>query len=159
MTPAPENSTRSELVRAADEVRAELIRVDSKINTLATVAGLLLTAATAVLAAGRVVPTVVVLLIWTGIAVLGGALLLLLRAIRPSLSRDPAAFTVFATLDETEIIDAVNPVGFAVESLVDHLQLLSDLALTKYRWVRSAVDLLVTGTLILGGAVTLAVTL
>lgn len=159
MTSAPENSTRSELVRAADEVRAELVRVDSKINTLATVAGLLLTAATAVLAAGRVVRTAVVLLIWIGMAVLAGALLLLLRAIRPSLSRDPAAFTVFATLDETEILDAVNPVGFAVESLVDHLQLLSDLALTKYRWVRSAVDLLVTGTLILGGAVTLAVTL
>ncbi|MFI5952898.1 Pycsar system effector family protein [Cryptosporangium sp. NPDC051539] len=159
MTLPSDDGARAELIRAAEDVRAELARVDSKINTLATVAGLLLTAATALLASGRIAAGIADLLVWAGMAGLGGSLLLLLRAIRPSLRPDPAAFTALAALGETAIVAAVSPAGFATGALVRHLRLLAVLARTKYRWVRWAVDLLIAGTLTIGAAVALGVLL
>jgi len=127
---------------ALTEVRAELVRVDTKASTLLTLAGTALTVGLAVLArAGLPGPALA-----TGcvtVALIGAAVALLAGAVRPALGGNHG-FVLYAVTAPGDLVtdgaDMDTPAA-----LSERLVWLSRAVLAKYRRVRTAVDLLLAG--------------
>lgn len=155
--------------RAEPALQAALVRLDGQLTRVDGKASALLTLATAlaggaltvvavlaaVLAAGHAVPAAAAVLAWAAAAALTAAVGTLLLVVRPAVASG-AGFPAWA--------------GLSLEQLLDHLTagdtgnpatevlFLSRLAVTKYRLVRRAVDLMTAGlALAAAGAVTAAV--
>lgn len=129
------------------EVRAELVRVDSKASTLMAVAGAALTVGVAVLARAGL-PGVALAAGLVTVGLVGTAVALLACAVRPSLGGGHGLVRYATALPGDLMTEAAAPPLLAAGEQAHHLVWLSRMAVCKYRRVRLAVDLLVAG---LGG--------
>jgi hypothetical protein len=135
-------------LRDADtQVQDALRRVDSKATALLTLFGAALAGVVAL--AARHPAGAGAVLLWLSLAPIGAAVTLLLLTIRPQLTPRPAPGTWLyaaqvgpATLLKTYTPDRADLMGAA-----EHVCELARIARTKYRRVRTAVALLLTGLL------------
>ncbi|WP_431887022.1 Pycsar system effector family protein [Micromonospora wenchangensis] len=137
---------------ALAEVLAEAVRVDAKASTLLTLAGTALTVGLAVLARADL-PDAALFTGCVTVALIGAAVALLAGAVRPALDGNFGFVRYAATTPIDLVADATgsdeeSSTGQRAQQLV----WLSRAVLTKYRRVRTAVDLLLTG--LAGTAVT-----
>jgi hypothetical protein len=144
------SAPEARLLAAHAEVKAEIVRTDTK-------AGLLLAFVGAVLAGAWTVARDVPLTLPAYVVGGGGLVLLvaaagsLLRSVRPNLGgRHPVGFALWATLTADEIAAAVS-----ASSLSADIARLSRLAVVKFTCLRRAVDLTRAGgaLLILAGLI------
>jgi hypothetical protein len=144
------------IAEAAQNVRAELARVDSKAGTLLALSGTTLSIVLAVLARTHL-PVAAAVAGWLTAALVGAAVAVLAAAIRPNLDGDHG-FVHYSRITRAELsieFAALDDWGRQA-MLVDTLGQLSRAAYVKYRRVQVAVDLLLAG--LVGIAVTAALT-
>ncbi|SCL14055.1 Pycsar system effector family protein [Micromonospora inyonensis] len=137
--PAPEWFTARQA-----EVRAELVRVDSKASMLMAVAGAALTVGVAVLARTDL-PRMALASGMVTVALVGAAVALLAYAVRPSLGGSHGLVRYANALPGDLMTEATAPPLIASAEQARYLVWLSAATLTKYRRVRTAVDLLLAG--------------
>ncbi|MFF2805767.1 Pycsar system effector family protein [Streptomyces sp. NPDC058000] len=144
-------STDSALAAAHGDVKAEISRTDTKASLLlafdgAVLAGVWSVASSVHLsAAARIVGA-------AGVAVLLGAVVLLLRTVRPNLGGSrPVGFPLWATLTAGEVLDVL-----AVDDRAEHIATLSRIAVAKYGRLRRSINWTLTGGALLVGAGVLA---
>ncbi|SCL39216.1 hypothetical protein GA0074692_5283 [Micromonospora pallida] len=133
------------------EVRAELVRVDSKASTLMAVAGAAVTVGVAVLARADL-PALAMAAGVVTVALVGTAVALLACAVRPSLGGSHGLVHYATAVPGDLMTEATAPPLVTTAEQARHLVWLSRTAMRKYRRVRLAVDLLVAG--LVGTAVT-----
>lgn len=126
------------------EVRAELVRVDSKASTLMAVAGAALTVGVAVLARTDL-PGMASAAGVVTVGLVGAAVALLACAVRPSLGGNHGLVRYATALPGDLMTESTAPPLVATGEQARHLVWLSRAAVRKYRRVRAAVDLLVAG--------------
>lgn len=133
------------------DVRAELVRVDSKASTLMAVAGVAVTVGVATLARADLPGPALAAGVVT-VALVAAAVGLLACAVRPSLNGGYGMVRYATTTPGDLMTEATaDPLTVAAE-LAHSLGWLSRTGVRKYRWVRTAVDLLLAG--LTGTAVT-----
>ncbi|MFF4861631.1 Pycsar system effector family protein [Streptomyces sp. NPDC001231] len=134
------SATGPNLTAAHAEVKAEIVRTDSKTALLLAFVGAVLAGAWTV---ARTLPLTLPAAIvgGGGMAVLVAAAGMLLRSVRPNLGnrRERFGFPLWATLTPDEISDAVS------RDLAADIAGLSRLAVAKFTCLRRAVDLTYTG--------------
>lgn len=125
------------LAEAVTEVRAELVRADSKASMLLALSG----AGVAVAASSDLLASdsPAVWAIRAGLAVLVAAVVVLLLVVRPKLAGAP-----FMTIGTP---------GWRPETPQERMRNLSAVARAKFTRIRIAVDLLITGVVLLGGGI------
>lgn len=141
---------RDELGKA----RAELLRVDTKANTLLALAGVLLGGGLAALAGADHLSVAVTVTAWTGAVLLGGAVILLGAAVRPDL-RGSHGFVRWAHRDAPDLLtdlDGRDPLHTGAQEL----HAFSRLLLHKYTLIRRSVTLIVAGLVVAAVAAALA---
>lgn len=141
---------RDELGKA----RAELLRVDTKANTLLALAGVLLGGGLAALAGADHLSVAVTVTAWTGAVLLGGAVILLGAAVRPDL-RGSHGFVRWAHRDAPDLLtdlDGRDPLHTGAQEL----HAFSRLLLRKYTLIRRSVTLIVAGLVVAAVAAALA---
>jgi hypothetical protein len=126
-----------DLHQACADVRAELGRVDAKASTLLAVTGVALSAGLAILGRARL-PLLATVSGWLAAAAVAAAVALLALAIRPRLGGG-SGFMHYATATPQELLDA--DLAITAEQLI----WMARLARMKYRCLRWAVDLILTG--------------
>jgi hypothetical protein len=143
-------------------VEAHLGRVDAKAGLLLGLAGAGATAGLAVLPAARL-PVPAAIVGYTAVALFVAAAGVLAAAVRPNLSagrgRRPYGFARYATLTGSDVLAdvlAAVAAGRSCAALADRLVALSALAASKYRRIRIAVDLMLTGLAVAVAASVLA---
>ncbi|WP_067502222.1 Pycsar system effector family protein [Actinoplanes sp. TFC3] len=143
--------TSSELGAAIAHVRTELSRADAKAGTLLALAGTALTVLLALLARTSL-PGLAVTAGWLTAAVVATAVAHLALAIRPSLTGDHglvryARRGAAAVREELDAVDRGHWDAVCRQKDRDHETLiaLSRSAVTKYRRIRTAVDLMLAG--------------
>jgi hypothetical protein len=136
-------AVRARLAAELATVRAELVRVDAKTNTLFTVCGVLLAGGITVI--GKLPPDAAAAG-WLATALVAAAVVLLLFAARPNL-RGAFGFMVWAELrDGQGVLDALRRDGAtAMDSDADALHHLAVMLRAKYRTVQRAGTLLIAG--------------
>jgi hypothetical protein len=147
-----------------EDERGELGRVDAKCATLAGLTGAAV-AFTAAQAAGQAPVIVRAMTAVAGLAFAASALVLLLAVLRPALGH--IGFCRWAVLSTREIesrakeqddagrtggVPAIEAAQAARVDAAESLRVLSVIAVTKYRWLRLAVDLAAAGVVLLAGA-------
>lgn len=140
--------THDPIRQATTDVRAELGRVDAKAAMLLTLAGTALTVALAVLARAGL-PGPAAACGWLTAALIAAAVTCLASAVRPGLAGD-YGFVYYARLPAAELRAELTTAEWS--QVCDNqardaeaLAALSRAAVGKYRRVRLAVDLLLTG--------------
>ncbi|MFI7455472.1 Pycsar system effector family protein [Nonomuraea sp. NPDC049714] len=147
------------LQREGDAVRAELARIDTKASALMGWAG----TAFAILAATASVirlPLLPLLAVSTGAALLAAAVTVLLWVIRPALPAPGAGYGFVrhaAAKDAGELLAMLGAYANLEQRLAGEALRLSKLAVTKYRRLRTAVDLLLAALVCLVVALPLGV--
>ncbi|SNT60642.1 NUDIX domain-containing protein [Streptosporangium subroseum] len=138
-----DDSGAADLIAETAAARTELMRTDTKANTVLAFAGgaFSVLAALSVLASGLALPTRVGL--WVAVALLASASAVALTVIRPTLPRhgDGTGFTAHAAVgDVEELLDqlAADPESRRARDVIR----LSQIACAKYRVLRTAVDLM-----------------
>ncbi len=140
MTTLPEG-----LVSAREQVRDELRRADTKATTLLTLVGAVLAGVIAL--AGRPMPGVAAVALWSAAAPILAAVFVLLSAIRPRLGGAAVGSWLYAAEHGPHRLLAAysdNDTASAVVTATD-VCALAVIARAKYRRVRAAVTLLVIG--------------
>ena len=145
---AARRQARQRLDAELADVRAELLRVDTKANSLLALAGVLLGGAVAVLGGSRNLPTAATAVAWTAVALVAAAVVLLAAAVRPRLDGDFSFVRWARYSGGQQLLDDLTGAGRTGDPLTDRadsLRWLSRALLGKYRSVRRAVSLLVAG--------------
>ena len=153
------NAIPEGLIAARDQVRDELRRADTKATTLLSLVGVAL-AGVGVLVT-KAPPVAASVTLWVALAPILWAVLLLLSAIRPRLGGgNPVAGSwLFAATHGPESLLASYGDGEQASATVTAADVcaLALIARTKYRRVRSAVDLVAVGVCLLVAALVLSV--
>jgi hypothetical protein len=146
-----DDSLRAALDAELSAVEAHLSRIDAKAGLLLGLAGAGATAGLAVLPAAGI-PAVAAVAGYAAVALFVAAAGVLAVAVRPTLSagrgRGAYGFARYATLTGPDVLaDVLAEVGAGrtCHGLADRLVALSRLAASKYRRIRVAVDLMLTG--------------
>ena len=129
-------------------VRAELLRVDTKANSLLALAGVLLGASVAVLVSSRNLPAAAAAVAWVAVGAVIAAVVLLAHAMRPNLSGDFGFVRWARMAGGRQLLDdlaATDRTGDPLLTRADELRWLARALLDKYVAVRHAVHLLVAG--------------
>ncbi|MBE3014306.1 hypothetical protein IL992_34790 [Microbispora sp. NEAU-D428] len=151
-----DSSTLADLHEQAALVRAELARVDAKAGLLLGWTGaalaVVISVTTAATSTNRV-PTVALAGLWAAAGLLGLAVAVLLLAVRPRIPRiGGTGFVVHArAASPAALLHTLTTTDPAGDVAAD-VWLLSRLAVTKYRRLRLAVDLLMVALLVLAAA-------
>ncbi|PJN37951.1 integral membrane plasmid transfer protein [Streptomyces sp. CB02959] len=144
-------TTDSALAAAHADVKAEIARTDTKASLLLAFDGALLAGVWSV-ASGVHLPTAARIVGAAGVAVLLGAVTLLLRTVRPNLGGSrPVGFPLWATLTAGEVLDVL-----AVDDRAKHIAALSRIAVAKYGRLRRSINWTLTGGALLVAAGVLA---
>ncbi|MFB6533564.1 Pycsar system effector family protein [Streptomyces noursei] len=140
-------TTGSALSAAHAEVKAEISRTDTKASLLLAFDGAVLAGVWSV--ASSVHLSIVARIVGAaGMAVLLGAVALLLLTVRPKLAGvRPGGFPLWATLTAEEVADAL-----AVDERAEDIARLSRLAVAKYGRLRRSVNWTLTGGALLVAA-------
>ncbi|MEV7229694.1 Pycsar system effector family protein [Polymorphospora sp. NPDC051019] len=127
------------------QTRGELARVDAKAGILLAISGTALTVGLAVVTRADL-PTLAALAGWVTVAVIGAAVALLTLAVRPSLAGNHG-FVYYATCEPGDVLADTVKATDLTEGVraARELVWLSRAALTKFRRVQVAVDLLLSG--------------
>ncbi|WP_432862304.1 Pycsar system effector family protein [Microbispora rosea] len=149
--------TLADLYEQAALVRAELARVDAKAGLLLGWAGaalaVVITITTAAATSTKGVPAVALAGLWGTAGLLGVAVAVLLLAVRPRIPRiGGTGFVVHARAASPAALLHTLTTADAADHLIADVWLLSRLAVTKYRRLRLAVDLLIVALLVLAAA-------
>lgn len=132
-------------------VRAEQARLDAKCGTLTAVVGAVMALLTSQI--GRTALPVRILLALAGLALAASAVVLLAGVLRPRLGTTGFMRYAAMTLEEiTGTFDRWSP-----HRTINDLRFLSGLVLVKQRRLRLAIDLLITGLVLIGIALGVAV--
>lgn len=124
------------LTAAHAEVKAELARTDTKAGLLLAFVGAALAGVWTVVSSTRM-PAAALVVGGIGVAVLLGVVTLLLVAVRPNLAGASAGFPKWATLTAEELRES-----FREDKRVEHITVLSRIAVAKYARLRRAIDLI-----------------
>ncbi|MFJ9729265.1 Pycsar system effector family protein [Streptomyces sp. NPDC101209] len=142
--PEPGSTTvDTNLDAAVTTLASEIGRTDGKASLLLAFNGAVLAGLASL--TGHPLPAVTKVFGAAAVLALGAAAVLLLLVVRPRLhGRDRASFPYWARLDEDEI-----RAGMHGDTRAARIRVLSQIALTKYRTLRHAVDLSLTALVIL----------
>ncbi|WP_067801365.1 Pycsar system effector family protein [Actinomadura formosensis] len=132
-------------------VRGEQARLDAKCGTLTAVVGAVMAILTSQI--GRAPLPVRVVLALAGVALAASAVVLLAGVLRPRLGG--SGFVRYAAMTSAEIGEAFD--RWAPHHPINDLRFLSGLVLVKQRRLRWAIDLLITGLVLIGIALGAAV--
>jgi hypothetical protein len=143
---AVRDHTQSVLTAGLVTVRAEMLRVDSKANTLLGIAGVLLAIAITVMGGGKVSGLAAVAG-WVSVVLIGAAVLPLAAAIRPKLDRQ-FGFVHWARQENAEqLLECMSRIAASdpLREQARELRWLSVALVRKFRNIRLAVNLMVVG--------------
>lgn len=159
--PAPAGGGAEQLLQRLDgelaTVRAELLRVDTKANSLLALAGVLLGGAVAVLGGSRTLPGPAAAVAWTAVALIAAAVVLLAGAVRPNLGGDFGFVRWSRAGTAQQVLDGLaDNHAEPLTSAAGQLRWLSCALLAKYTAVRRAVTLLTAGLGVAAVAATVA---
>jgi hypothetical protein len=139
-------------------VRAELLRVDQKANSLLAIAGVLLAAGLAVLATGKL-PVAATVAGWTATTAIGAAVVLLAVALCPALGGQFGFVRWAQTTSAHELLHVITNSDVSGDPALERateLRWLSAAVHRKYVQLRRSVTLILVG--LAGGAVAAALT-
>ncbi|MFJ5949723.1 Pycsar system effector family protein [Streptomyces noursei] len=144
-------TTDSALSAAHADVKAEISRTDTKASLLLAFDGAVLAGVWSV-ASSIHLPIVARIVGAAGVAVLLGAVTLMLRTVRPNLGgARPVGFPLWATLTAGEVLDVL-----AVDDRAEHIATLSRIAVAKYGRLRRSINWTLAGGALLVAAGVLA---
>jgi hypothetical protein len=142
------------VLRAHEQVRGELRRVDTKATTLLSAVGVALAGVVALAKSGMPVPALAAL--WLAALPIFGAVLVLLATIRPRISQYPVSGTwLDATMHGPGVL--LDARSYAAEVAAQDVCELGAIAVDKYARVKHAVNLLIVGGAALAVALVLSV--
>lgn len=139
-----------------EQVRDEVKRADTKATTLLSLVGATLAGVIAL--TGRSLPHAAAVALWAAAAPIAASVLVLLAAIRPRFSRNPALGTwLYATLvGPSTLVESYQDSDDALATAQDVCEV-ARIARVKYRFIARAVDLLYAGLAVLAVALVLTV--
>ncbi|MHB6909012.1 Pycsar system effector family protein [Streptomyces sp. DB-54] len=144
-------TTDSALAAAHADVKAEISRTDTKASLLLAFDGAVLAGVWSI-ASSVHLSTAARIVGAAGVAVLLGAVTLLLRTVRPNLGGSrPVGFPLWATLTAGEVLDVL-----AVDDRAEHIATLSRIAVAKYGRLRRSINWTMAGGALLVAAGALA---
>ncbi|NKQ54417.1 hypothetical protein HFP15_16165 [Amycolatopsis sp. K13G38] len=141
-------------LRAHEQVRDELRRVDTKATTLLSVVGVALAGVVALAKTGM--PAAALAALWLAAVPIFGAVLVLLGTIRPKLWQVPTPGTwLHATYAGPAVL--LDAGTYAAEVVAEDVCLLGGIAVDKHTRLKHAVNLLIVGGAALAVALVLSV--